>query len=50
MNHPAFLPFDKKLLKEGENLIQRNVSAGDLDSGVFYDYPHLEFDENADQA
>ena len=39
-------PFDAKLLKAGENEMQLTVPAGDLDSGVVYDYLRLELDEN----
>ncbi len=38
-------PFDATLLKAGENEIQLNVPAGDLTSGVVYDYLRLEVDE-----
>ncbi len=34
--------FDAALLKQGENQIQLTVPAGDLDSGVVYDYLRLE--------
>ncbi len=39
--------FDAALLKVGENEIQLTVPAGDLTSGVVYDYLRLELDENA---
>jgi rhamnogalacturonan endolyase len=38
--------FDAALLKEGENQMQLTVPAGDLDSGVVYDYLRLELNEN----
>jgi rhamnogalacturonan endolyase len=34
------------LLKPGENEMQLTVPAGDLTSGVVYDYLRLELDEN----
>jgi rhamnogalacturonan endolyase len=39
-------PFDATLLKPGENQMQLTVPAGDLTSGVVYDYLRLELDEN----
>jgi rhamnogalacturonan endolyase len=39
-------PFDAALLKRGENEMQLTVPAGDLTSGVVYDYLRLELDEN----
>jgi rhamnogalacturonan endolyase len=39
--------FDAALLKQGENQIQLTVPAGQLTSGVVYDYLRLELDENA---
>ena len=38
--------FDAALLKAGENEMQLTVPAGDLDSGVVYDYLRLELKEN----
>jgi rhamnogalacturonan endolyase len=40
------LPFNAALLKPGENQMQLTVPAGDLTSGVVYDYLRLELDEN----
>lgn len=40
------LPFDASLLKPGENEIQLTFPAGELTSGVVYDYLRLELDEN----
>jgi rhamnogalacturonan endolyase len=39
--------FDASLLKAGENEITLTVPAGDLTTGVIYDYLRLELDENA---
>jgi rhamnogalacturonan endolyase len=39
-------PFDAALLKAGENEMQLTVPAGELTSGVVYDYLRLELDEN----
>jgi rhamnogalacturonan endolyase len=39
------LAFDAGLLKPGENELQLTVPAGDLDSGVVYDYLRLELNE-----
>ncbi len=39
--------FNANLLKVGENQIQLTVPAGELTSGVVYDYLRLELDENA---
>ena len=38
-------PFDAALLKQGENEMQLTVPAGELTSGVVYDYLRLELDE-----
>ncbi len=38
--------FDAALLKSGENQIQLTVPAGEITSGVVYDYLRLEVDEN----
>ena len=38
--------FDAALLKAGENDMTLTVPAGDLTSGVCYDYLRLELDEN----
>jgi len=38
--------FDAALLKPGENEMQLTVPAGDLTTGVVYDYLRLELDEN----
>jgi rhamnogalacturonan endolyase len=40
------LTFDAALLKKGGNQMQLTVPAGDLTSGVVYDYLRLELDEN----
>jgi rhamnogalacturonan endolyase len=40
-------PFDASLLKAGENQMTLTVPAGDLTTGVVYDYLRLELDENA---
>jgi rhamnogalacturonan endolyase len=40
------LTFDAALLKPGENEMQLTVPAGELTSGVVYDYLRLEVDEN----
>ncbi len=39
-------PFDAALLHEGENTVELTVPAGELTSGVVYDYLRLELDEN----
>jgi len=41
------LKFDAALLKPGENTMTFTVPAGDLQSGVVWDYLRLELDENA---
>ena len=41
------LKFDAALLKTGENTMTFTVPAGDLQSGVVWDYLRLELDENA---
>jgi rhamnogalacturonan endolyase len=41
-------PFDASLLKAGENEMTLTVPAGDLTSGVVYDYLRLELNENAE--
>jgi rhamnogalacturonan endolyase len=41
------LKFDAGLLKPGENTMTFTVPAGDLQSGVVWDYLRLELDENA---
>jgi rhamnogalacturonan endolyase len=43
-------PFDGALLKAGENSLTLTVPAGELTSGVVYDYLRLELDENAAPA
>ena len=43
--HEYAQPFDAALLKAGENQMQLTVPAGDLTSGVCYDYLRLELDE-----
>jgi rhamnogalacturonan endolyase len=43
------LPFDAGLLKSGENEMQLTVPAGEVTSGVVYDYLRLELDENANK-
>jgi rhamnogalacturonan endolyase len=40
-------PFDASLLKPGENSMTLTVPAGDVTSGVVYDYLRLELNENA---
>ncbi len=40
------LKFDAALLKQGENKMTLTVPAGDLQSGVVWDYLRLEFNEN----
>lgn len=44
------LKFDAALLKRGENELQLTVPAGDLTTGVVYDYLRLELDEAATPA
>jgi rhamnogalacturonan endolyase len=39
-------PFDATLLSAGENKLQLTVPAGDLTTGVVYDYLRLELDEH----
>ncbi len=41
------LKFDAAMLKQGENVITLTVPAGDLQSGVVWDYLRMELDENA---
>jgi rhamnogalacturonan endolyase len=41
------LKFDAALLKPGENTMTFTVPAGDLQSGVVWDYLRLELDEKA---
>jgi rhamnogalacturonan endolyase len=43
-------PFDAGLLKAGENTLTLTVPAGDLTTGVVYDYLRLECDENGKLA
>jgi rhamnogalacturonan endolyase len=40
------LKFDAALLKQGENELQLTIPAGDLTTGVVYDYLRLELDED----
>ncbi len=40
-------PFDGSLLKQGENEMTFTVPAGELTSGVVYDYLRLELNEDA---
>ena len=40
------LMFDAVLMKQGENEMQLTVPAGELTSGVVYDYLRLELDED----
>ena len=40
------LKFDAALLKQGENELQLTVPAGELTTGVVYDYLRLELDED----
>jgi rhamnogalacturonan endolyase len=42
-----WLTFDAALLKQGENSLTLTVPAGDLTSGVVYDYLRLELNEHA---
>jgi rhamnogalacturonan endolyase len=44
--HEYAQPFDATLLKPGENAVTLTVPAGDLTTGVSYDYLRLELDEN----
>ncbi|HEX3729766.1 MAG TPA: polysaccharide lyase family protein [Opitutaceae bacterium] len=44
------LKFDAALLRTGENSLQLTVPAGDLTSGVVYDYLRLELDPSAKPA
>jgi rhamnogalacturonan endolyase len=44
------LKFDAALLKPGENTITFTVPAGDVSTGVVWDYLRLELDENAKMA
>jgi rhamnogalacturonan endolyase len=44
------LKFDASLLKRGENTMAFTVPAGDLESGVVWDYLRLELDETAKPA
>jgi rhamnogalacturonan endolyase len=41
------LKFDAALMKQGENSMTLTVPAGDVTTGVVYDYLRLELDENA---
>ncbi|MDP9175182.1 MAG: polysaccharide lyase family protein [Planctomycetota bacterium] len=40
-------PFDASLLRQGENFMTLTVPAGELTTGVVYDYLRLELNENA---
>jgi rhamnogalacturonan endolyase len=44
--HEFSQPFDAALLKPGENEMTLTVPAGELTSGVCYDYLRLELAEN----
>jgi rhamnogalacturonan endolyase len=44
------LNFDAALLKPGENAMTLTVPAGDVTSGVVYDYLRLELNENQKSA
>jgi rhamnogalacturonan endolyase len=44
------LKFDAALMKPGENVMTFTVPAGDLQSGVVWDYLRLELDENSKLA
>jgi rhamnogalacturonan endolyase len=44
--HEYAQPFDATLLKPGENVVTLTVPAGDLTTGVSYDYLRLELNEN----
>jgi rhamnogalacturonan endolyase len=48
--HEYTQPFDAALLKPGENEMTLTVPAGDLTTGVVYDYLRLEVDENKTAA
>ena len=48
--HEYTQAFDAALLKPGENEMQLTVPAGELTSGVVYDYLRLELDENHKSA
>jgi rhamnogalacturonan endolyase len=41
------VPFDAKLLKQGENRLVLTVPPANVNNGVLYDYLRLELDENA---
>jgi rhamnogalacturonan endolyase len=41
------LKFDAALLKQGENVMTFTVPAGEVSTGVVWDYLRLELDENA---
>ena len=43
------LKFDAALLKSGDNTLTLTVPAGDVTSGVVYDYLRLELNEDAPQ-
>jgi len=43
-------PFDAALLKPGENEMTLTVPAGDLKTGVVYDYLRLELNEDGNPA
>ena len=43
--HEYAQPFDAALLKAGENQMQLTVPAGEITSGVVYDYLRLELDD-----
>jgi len=45
-----WLPFDASFLKAGENSMTLTIPAGELTTGVVYDYLRLELDENAKPA
>jgi rhamnogalacturonan endolyase len=40
------LPFDASMMKAGENALQLAVPAGELTTGVVYDYLRLELNEH----
>ena len=44
------LKFDATLIKQGENEMKLTVPAGDLTTGVVYDYLRLELDEKRKPA
>ena len=39
--------FDATVMKAGENVVQLTIPAGNLTSGILYDYLRLELDDSA---